>query len=158
MVSECLDIPFNALKGADHVKASPPPNSALQEKLSYLKELHGRLETEPYSILLRLNLAIAYKQLGYPDLAVGDSYKALLLVDEVCDEGEFHEEALSAAEEDLGKEFTYDIAAAAGLHPVQNVAKHDLSKLAISDGHDEVTSKAKNVWSRIAYVSVSAQL
>lgn len=48
----------------------------------------------------RINLAKAYKSLGYPDLAVGDAYKALLLVDEVAEEGEYHEEALEAANAD----------------------------------------------------------
>ncbi|KAJ4409602.1 hypothetical protein N0V91_002523 [Didymella pomorum] len=38
--------------------------------------------------------------LGYPDLAVGDAYKALLLVDEVAEEGEYHEEAVEAANAD----------------------------------------------------------
>lgn len=48
----------------------------------------------------RLNLAKAYRSLGYPDLAIGDAYKALLLVDEVAEEGEYHEEALEAANAD----------------------------------------------------------
>lgn len=48
----------------------------------------------------RLNLAKAYRNLGYPDLAIGDAYKALLLVDEVAEEGEYHEEALEAANAD----------------------------------------------------------
>jgi hypothetical protein len=55
----------------------------------------------PYSIKHRLDLAKAYKRLGYPDLAVGDAYKALLLIDEVVEEGEYHEEALEAAKYDL---------------------------------------------------------
>ena len=45
----------------------------------------------------RLNLAKAYRSLGYPDLAIGDAYKALLLVDEVAEKGEYHDEALEAA-------------------------------------------------------------
>lgn len=48
----------------------------------------------------RINLAKAYRSLGYPDLAIGDAYKALLLVDEVVEEGEYHEEALEAANTD----------------------------------------------------------
>jgi hypothetical protein len=55
----------------------------------------------PYSIRHRLDLAQTYKRLGYPDLAVGDAYKALLLIDEVIEEGEYHEEALEAAKCDL---------------------------------------------------------
>ncbi|KAH6878176.1 hypothetical protein BKA58DRAFT_90111 [Alternaria rosae] len=56
---------------------------------------------EPYSISSRLRLAKAYKALGYPDLAAGDAYKALILVDEVLDEGEYHDEALEAARTDV---------------------------------------------------------
>lgn len=55
---------------------------------------------QPYSIVHRLNLAKAYRNLGYPDLAIGDAYKALLLVDEVAEEGEYHDEALEAANTD----------------------------------------------------------
>jgi hypothetical protein len=55
---------------------------------------------QPYSILHRLKLAKAYKRLGYPDLAAGDAYKALLLIDEVLEEGEYHEEAFEAAQDD----------------------------------------------------------
>lgn len=54
----------------------------------------------PYSIPHRLELAKVYKQLGYPDLAASDAYKALLLIDEVVEEGEYHEEALEAAKDD----------------------------------------------------------
>ncbi|ORX98317.1 hypothetical protein BCR34DRAFT_606987 [Clohesyomyces aquaticus] len=73
----------------------------LDGRLSRLGELQDRLSDQPYSIILRLELAKAYKALGYPDLAAGDAYKALLLVDEVADEGEFYEEALSAARLDM---------------------------------------------------------
>ncbi|KAJ4383841.1 hypothetical protein N0V86_000684 [Didymella sp. IMI 355093] len=55
---------------------------------------------QPYSIVHRLKLANAYRDLGYPDLAIGDAYKALLLVDEVAEEGEYHDEALEAANAD----------------------------------------------------------
>lgn len=59
------------------------------------------MPSEPYSILLRLALAKKYKSLGYPDLAAGDAYKALLLVDELVEEGEYYEEALEAARVDV---------------------------------------------------------
>lgn len=40
-------------------------------------------------------MADAYQEQGYPDLALGDAYLALLLLDEVRDEsGEWHEDAL----------------------------------------------------------------
>lgn len=64
---------------------------------------------QPYSILHRLKLARAYKDLGYPDLAAGDAYKALILVDELAEEGEYHDEALEAAQADLVPEKLADL-------------------------------------------------
>jgi hypothetical protein len=73
----------------------------LREKLSrHLVALQDATPERPYSIPHRLELAKAYSQLGYPDLAAGDAYKALLLIDEVVEEGEYHEEALEAAKDD----------------------------------------------------------
>lgn len=54
----------------------------------------------------RIRLAEAYKHLGYPDLAAGDAYKALLLVDEIVEDGEYHDEVLEAALEDRGRSNT----------------------------------------------------
>lgn len=71
-------------------------NSVLQERLDHLLELQNHTPENPYSILHRLALAKAYKDLGYPDLAAGDAYKALLLVDEIAEEGEYYDEALEA--------------------------------------------------------------
>ena len=65
-----------------------------------LLALQEQTPEQPYSIVHRIKLAQAYKELGYPDLAVGDAYKALLLIDEVAEEGEYHEEALEAANAD----------------------------------------------------------
>ncbi|KAG9205142.1 hypothetical protein G6514_008719 [Epicoccum nigrum] len=62
--------------------------------------LQQQTPEQPYSIVHRIKLAQAYKGLGYPDLAVGDAYKALLLVDEVAEEGEYHDEAMEAATAD----------------------------------------------------------
>lgn len=59
-------------------------------------------------------MAKAYKNLGYPDLTVGDAYKALLLVDEVAEEGEYHEEALEAANTDYISEKVAGLNADAG--------------------------------------------
>ncbi|KAF2095536.1 hypothetical protein NA57DRAFT_67915 [Rhizodiscina lignyota] len=60
--------------------------------------LQPLVKSEPYNITLRLALADTYQTLRYPDLAAGEAYKALLLVDEVCDEsGEYHELAFEAA-------------------------------------------------------------
>ncbi|KAF2000250.1 hypothetical protein P154DRAFT_576266 [Amniculicola lignicola CBS 123094] len=70
----------------------------LHTKLNDLVKLQRCLPSQPYSIVLRLKLAKTYKNLGYPDLAIGDAYKALLLVDEIADEGEYYDEALEAVE------------------------------------------------------------
>ncbi|KAJ8116596.1 hypothetical protein OPT61_g2001 [Boeremia exigua] len=67
------------------------------ELINKLIALQHQTPEQPYSIVHRINLAKAYKSLGYPDLAAGDAYKALLLVDEVAEEGEYHDEALEAA-------------------------------------------------------------
>jgi hypothetical protein len=61
------------------------------------------IQEDPYSILRRLDLAQNYGTLGYPDLAAGEAYMALLLIDEIREEsGEYHEEAIEAAIQDLG--------------------------------------------------------
>ena len=58
------------------------------------------LYRSPYSPLLYVRRAISYQDLGYPDLAAGDAYKALLLTDDASDEsGEYHEQVLRAVEE-----------------------------------------------------------
>ncbi|KAH9863413.1 hypothetical protein IAQ61_009691 [Plenodomus lingam] len=73
-------------------------NPVLREERTHrLITLQKKTSATPYSITHRLKLAQAYKELGYPDLAVGDAYKALLLIDEVVGEGEYHEEASDAA-------------------------------------------------------------
>ncbi|MCJ1336233.1 hypothetical protein MMC09_001509 [Bachmanniomyces sp. S44760] len=60
----------------------------LTEKLSH---------DNPYDAELYLKRARCHEKLGFPDLAVGDAYKALLLTDEADDEsGEYHERALEA--------------------------------------------------------------
>jgi hypothetical protein len=78
-----------------------------QRQVSIRKELTRDLialqeatPEQPYSIPHRLKLAKAYKQLGYPDLAASDAYKALLLIDEVVEEGEYCEEVLEAMRDD----------------------------------------------------------
>jgi hypothetical protein len=52
----------------------------------------------PYRLMPRLELARLYEKLEYHDLAVGESYRAILLIDEILDEtGEYHASALEAA-------------------------------------------------------------
>lgn len=69
-----------------------------QSRLHHLTGLQAEISQSPYNVALRLALADAYQQLFYPDLAAGEAYKALLLVDEINDEsGEYHELAMNAA-------------------------------------------------------------
>lgn len=73
----------------------PPTLSELRDQRT---QLTFDLQGNPYSFLLFLERGRVYERLGYPDLAITDIYKALLLADEVLeDSGEFHDEAISSA-------------------------------------------------------------
>lgn len=57
------------------------------------------IKDAPYDCKLYIQRAVYYEMLGYPDLAAGDAYRALLLTDEALDEsGEWHELAVEALE------------------------------------------------------------
>lgn len=61
------------------------------------QQLTDALAQSPYDLILYLERALVYSELGYPDLAAGDAYRALLLTDEVRDEDfEYHEQASEA--------------------------------------------------------------
>lgn len=65
--------------------------------LARREDLTNSLIEDSYSIHLYQTRCGVYDALGYPDLAAGDAYKALLLVDEVTDEtGEYHDQALES--------------------------------------------------------------
>lgn len=70
--------------------------------LSILHErqlLTSQLSNSPYDCGCYLKRALCHELLGFPDLAVGDAYRALLLTDEVQDEsGEYHDQAIEAIE------------------------------------------------------------
>ncbi|KAF2399469.1 hypothetical protein EJ06DRAFT_531008 [Trichodelitschia bisporula] len=73
------------------------------ESLAAHERLLADVDDHPYSIPARLALARGYAALGYPDLAAGEAYMALLLTDEATDEsGEYHDEVLEAAAVDGG--------------------------------------------------------
>jgi len=90
----------------DHVSFKYVPftmdsSSDLEDEIPVLLEkrqtLTDSLEASPYDLITYLERASLHSELGYPDLAAGDSYRALLLIDEVRDDGfEYHEEALEA--------------------------------------------------------------
>ncbi|CAK7218647.1 hypothetical protein SBRCBS47491_003576 [Sporothrix bragantina] len=71
--------------------------SRLTALLERRQQLTDELEEEPYDIILYLRRAAIYADLAYPDLAVGDAYRALLLTDELTDESfEYHEQTFAA--------------------------------------------------------------
>ncbi|KAI0460396.1 hypothetical protein F5B21DRAFT_6166 [Xylaria acuta] len=54
--------------------------------------LTDELLANPYDIILYIRRALVYADLGYPDLASGDAYRALLLTDEIRNDGfEYHQ-------------------------------------------------------------------
>ncbi|OAR01171.1 hypothetical protein LLEC1_07542 [Akanthomyces lecanii] len=68
-----------------------------EQRLDRRLQLTEGLASLPYDLVLYIERAVVYADLGYPDLAAGDAYRALLLTDEVLTEGfEFHEQALAA--------------------------------------------------------------
>lgn len=70
-------------------------NSELLEALQALTE--SLYHDQPYDLVVYLQRAVIYKELGYPDLAAGDAYRALILTDEILDESfEYHEQSLEA--------------------------------------------------------------
>jgi hypothetical protein len=79
------------------------------DRMDQHKELMNSLKDCPYSGIARIALSRSYMQLGYPDLAAGEAYMALLLSDEVQDEsGEYHLNAKQAAIRDIDSEESDD--------------------------------------------------
>ncbi|KAI0396945.1 Wd tetratricopeptide repeat domain-containing protein [Xylariaceae sp. FL0594] len=61
-------------------------DSRIESLLHQRQLLTQELLENPYDIIVYLKRALIYSDLGYPDLASGDAYRALLLTDEVaCD-------------------------------------------------------------------------
>lgn len=79
----------------------------LDEKRHWLNErrrysLH--IEEKPYDCGPYIRRALCHEKLGYPDLAAGDAYRALLLTDELLDESsDWHELAVEAVESSASK-------------------------------------------------------
>lgn len=73
-------------------------DSDLEEESQYLlqkrHDITQALLDAPYDLIAYIERAEVHSELGYPDLAAGDSYKALLLYDECMNDGyEYHEQA-----------------------------------------------------------------
>ncbi|WPJ63560.1 hypothetical protein SMAC4_08107 [Sordaria macrospora] len=67
--------------------------------VGHRQRLTDALALAPYDLILYLERAVVYSDLAYPDLAAGDAYRALLLTDEVLNEGfEYHEQAKESLE------------------------------------------------------------
>ncbi|KAL8950095.1 MAG: hypothetical protein Q9222_003840, partial [Ikaeria aurantiellina] len=88
------------------------PAGILRERNALTKRLIQR----PYSCITYLHRAGCHAELGYPDLAVGDAYRALLLLDEAQDEsGEYYEESLESFFDEIGIGGKYNIVKSADL-------------------------------------------
>lgn len=91
------------LETADHFPKIT--DLSLRKKLNALHELKSFLPEHGYSIDLYSRIASAYVDTGYPDLAAGAAYKALLLIDNLEDEdNEFYDVAFLALAESISKE------------------------------------------------------
>ncbi|KXH39750.1 Wd tetratricopeptide repeat domain-containing protein [Colletotrichum simmondsii] len=110
-------------------------SEGLLERRRHLTET---LIDNPYDLITYLERAVVHSELGYPDLAAGDAYKALLLTDDVLHEGsEYHEQAIEA----LGSR---------PLDPLPIVLDHGiLSKL----GSDYLIDEARDQASLVAHVA-----
>ncbi|KAM0346944.1 hypothetical protein ACHAPU_005284 [Fusarium lateritium] len=73
------------------------PTARNEQLLDRRSQLTEGLSSLPYDLILYLDRAVIHSELGYPDLAAGDAYRALLLADEVLNEGfEYHEQAIES--------------------------------------------------------------
>jgi hypothetical protein len=129
----------------------------LQERLAQLRELQQALTSRPYSTILRLQLAKAYRELGYPDLAAGDAYKALLLLDELTEGAEYHDETLSAAQIDVDSAHTAHLIEEIGQHLSGSTSTEDADRWVPNAGakaageESDAFGQARITWSETAY-------
>ena len=77
--------------------SAPNNDDAVRVLLGKRQDITEALLESPYDPIAYLERAAVHTDLGYPDLAVGDAYRALLLTDEISNEGfEYHDQALEA--------------------------------------------------------------
>ena len=89
------------------------PTVELEKRQSFTEQLYE----SPYSAGLYLQRADCHEALGFPDLAAGDAYKALLLLDDAGDEsGEYHKQSYQAIQAEAQKD----------VHLVEELAKSEL--------------------------------
>jgi hypothetical protein len=83
----------------DRLKSVPRLAPACETTISRLLDA---VEKNAYSGTIRLKLAQEFSFHGYPDLAAGESYMALLLYDEIDNpDSEFHDSSILAAARDM---------------------------------------------------------
>lgn len=83
-----------SMEQSDQSDQSDQITARHEQLLDQRLRLTEGLVSLPYDLMLYLERAVVYSDLAYPDLAAGDAYRALLLTDEVADEGfEYHEQA-----------------------------------------------------------------
>ncbi|KAH7052246.1 hypothetical protein B0J12DRAFT_68283 [Macrophomina phaseolina] len=145
------------------LKESPPPDVLVQR----LQERHDRIVERPYNISLRLEVAELYRALAFPDLAAGEAYRALLLVDEVLDEsGEYHEQALEDIVAEIAEKPASFRAALAQEHgdkfpeAAQRLADYKESNgtCSVEVEEDEACLWAHTLWTDATYTFVAGNL
>ena len=73
--------------------------AAEEDSAAPVEWIWSAIQKNPYEPGNYLTRADQYERLGYPELAAGDAYKALLLSDEIQDDcGEYHENVIEAIE------------------------------------------------------------
>jgi hypothetical protein len=99
----------------DSMEGSEDSDELLDAQLAHRQDLTLALRASPYDLILYLQRSLAYRELGYPDLAVFDAHLALTLVDEVeNDSFEYHERAVAA----LKHHTTQHVPSISGLRPI----------------------------------------
>lgn len=92
--------PFSNMESDEYAASSYTTEGAdvdSQNLLDRREQLTNDLAGSPYDLVLYLQRADVYTALCYFDLAAGDAYRALLLIDEVRNDGfEYHEQAVAA--------------------------------------------------------------
>ncbi|KAK5110268.1 hypothetical protein LTR62_006121 [Meristemomyces frigidus] len=94
---EVLELRYTPLERGEVSPLRAIQKGDLPEWLSYIHYIQNKyIPKYPYLVTIRLLLSRRYLQAGYPDLAAGEAYRALLLCDAVQDASdEYHEQASS---------------------------------------------------------------
>ncbi|KAM9881891.1 hypothetical protein VDGE_06514 [Verticillium dahliae] len=116
-------------------------HSARPELLLHKRQqLTEALAESPYDLLLYIERAEVHSELAYPDLAAGDAYRALLLSDEVLNEGfEYHEQARASLQ-------------GCQLDPIPPVLDHGLLSALSHSLHEEFPEDHHSQVARLASV------